>query len=101
MNRAYSSPFSFSRLFKFRKPAAGDIQDLEKSFHDSSFAPLPSAATPSRSPSNTIIASSRVPLFGTIALIHIPYGQDKWPEIVDWYNEQVNKGSTAISKLQL
>jgi hypothetical protein len=101
MNRAYSSPFSFSRLFKFREPAAVDIEDLEKSFHDSSFAPLPSAATPSRLPSNTIVASSRVPLFGTIALIHIPYGRDKWPEIVDWYNEQVNKGSTAISKLQL
>jgi hypothetical protein len=93
--------FSFTRAFKFSKPAVDDREGLEESFRMSSFALLPTVVTPSRAPSNTLVASSQAPFFHAPVRFHVPYGQDKWPEIADWYHKHKIKGSTAIDKLQL
>jgi hypothetical protein len=101
MNRTHRS---LTRIFKRSKSAIDDVDDLpavEKSFRSSSFALLPSAVTPSRAPSNTLIASIRAALFEPLVRFHIPYGQDKWPEVIDWYNNYGSKDSTAIDKIQL
>jgi hypothetical protein len=100
MDRA---PFLLTRIFKSSKPVADidDLAALEKSFRRSAFAFLPSAASPSRTPSNTLIASCRAPIFGAPVYFHIPYGRDKWSEIVDWYINYGSKSSTAIEKIQL
>ena len=94
----------FSRTFKPPRPAADDIDDIpawEKSFRSSSFALLPSAVTPSRVPSNTLIASCRAPFFKAHVRFHIPYGSEKWPDLVDWYNSHGSRGFSAIDKIQL
>ena len=102
MNRAQRS---LTHIFKkTSKPAVDDVDDLaavEESFRSSSFALLPSAVTPSRAPSNTLIASSRAPFFGTPVRFHIPNGCDKWPKVIDWCKKRGDKGSTAIKKMQL
>jgi hypothetical protein len=103
MNRAQGSHFSFTGIFKSSKPPINDIDDLaavEESFRRS-FAFLPSAVTPSRAPSNTLIASSRAQFFEAPVCFHIPYGQDKWSEIVDWCIKRGSKDSIAIDKMQL
>ena len=82
MNRTHRS---LTCIFKISKSAINDVDDLpavEKSFRSSSFALLPSAVTPSRAPSNTFIASIRAALFEPLACFHIPYSQDKWPEVI-------------------
>lgn len=97
-------PFSLTRIFKSPKPAVDDTDQLaavEKSFRNTSFTLLSSAAAPSRAPSNTLIASSRVPLREAPVRFHITYGQDKWPEVFDWYDKQGSKDSTTIEKIQL
>jgi hypothetical protein len=103
--RAHRTSFSLTRIYKFFKPTVEDdtngLPALEKSFRRSSFAPLPSAVTPSRAPSNTLIASSRVPLYEVPVRCCIPYGGDKWPEIIAWHNHHVGIDSTAIDKIQL
>ena len=104
MNRTNRPPFLLTRVLKSSKPAITDIDDLaalEKSFRRSAFALLPSAMTPSRTPSNTLIASCRAPGFEAPVYFRIPYGRDKWPEIDDWYINYGRKGSTAIEKMQL
>jgi hypothetical protein len=78
MNRAHRSPFSLTRMFKSSKPVLEDIDDLnavEKSFRRSSFTLLPSASTPSRAPSNTLIASSQAASLEAPVRFHIPYGR--------------------------
>jgi hypothetical protein len=57
--------------------------------------------TPSRAPSNTLIASNRAQFFEAPVCFHIPYGQDKWSEIVDWCIKRGSKDSIAIDKMQL
>jgi hypothetical protein len=104
MNHTSRPPFALNRVFKSAKLAGTDSDDLaalEKSFRRSAFAFLPSAATPSRTPSNTLIASSRALAFEAPVYFRIPFGKDKWPEIVDWYINYGSKGSTAIDKMQL
>jgi hypothetical protein len=104
MKRARRSTFLSGRMFKSSKPAVDDIDELtavEKSFRNSSFALLPSAVTPSRAPSNTLVASCQAAFFEAPVRFHIPYGRDKWPELFDWYGHCGSKGSTAIGKIQL
>jgi hypothetical protein len=101
MNRTHRS---LTRIFKHSKSAIDNVDDLpavEKSFRSSSFALLPSAVTPSRVPSNTFIASFTAALFETPVRFHIPYGRERWPDVVDWYNNRGSKDSAAIYKIQL
>jgi hypothetical protein len=91
-------------IFKPPKPVVEDIDDLadvERSFRRAGFAFLPSAVTPSRAPSNTLIASFQAAFFKGPPRFHIPYGWDKFPEVVDWYNDYGSEDSTAIDKIQL
>jgi hypothetical protein len=97
MNRAYHS---LTRIFKPSKLVADDIDDLaavEKSFRSSSFALLPST----RACLDIIIASHWAAFLGVPVRYHIPFGWEKWPEVVNWHDKRESNGSTAIDKIQL
>ena len=99
MNRTQRS---LKRLFRpSRQENIDDLVDMETSFRRSSFALLPSAVTPSRAPSNTFIASSQTAFLKAPPRFHIPYGRDKFPEVIYWYNHHASEDSTAIDKIQL
>ena len=92
---------SLRRLFHHFSPSVSDdLADLEECFRNNSFALVPSALTPSRAPSNSIIAAARALFFYRPVRLDFTSGLDKGP-ISDWYNEQRAKGSTAIKKIQL
>ena len=92
----------FSRLLRPSEQAAIDdeLADLEEVIHHSSFAPLPAVLTPSRAPSNKLIASSRTVCFE--APIHLDFASD-WTKgpVIEWYERHRSNGSTLIEKLQL
>jgi hypothetical protein len=77
-----------------------DLADLEESFRNPSFALVPSALTPSRASSNSLIAATRALFFNSPVCLDFPAGWGKGP-VTDWYNEQRAKGSTVIEKIQL
>ena len=92
---------SLRRLFHPSSPSVGDdLADLEECFRNSSFALVPSALTPSRAPSNSIIAATRALFFNRPVRLDFTSGLDKGP-VRDWYKTQRAKGSTAIKKIQL
>jgi hypothetical protein len=73
---------------------------LEESFRSSAFALVPSALSPSRTPSNGLIASSRALFFERPVHLDFASGWKKGT-VTDWYNVHKAKGSTAIDKIQL
>jgi hypothetical protein len=101
MNRGHSYFSSLRRLFHPSSPSVDDdLADLEESCRNSSFALVPSALTPSRSPSNSVIAATRALFFDRPIPLDFPSGWEKGP-VTDWYNKQGAKGSTVINKTQL
>ena len=89
---------SFASLFKSstEPPNDDDLADLEESFHRSTFpSVVPSALSPSRVPSNTIIASSRAPFSERPVLLDFASGWAKGP-VTDWYNK--HKAKCTASK---
>jgi hypothetical protein len=96
---AYSS--SLRRLFHPSSRSVDDeLVDLEESFRNSSFALVPSALTPSRAPSNSVIGATRALFLNRPVPLDFPSGWEKGP-VTDWYNKQRAKGSTTIKKIQL
>ncbi|KIM70989.1 hypothetical protein PILCRDRAFT_17525, partial [Piloderma croceum F 1598] len=77
-----------------------DLADLEECLRNSSFALVPSALTPSRAPSNSVIAAIRAPFFSKPVRLDFTSGLENGP-VSDWYKIQRAKGSTAIEKIQL
>ena len=101
MARGRSHSSSLRRLFyPSSPPVDDDLADLEESFRNSSFVPVPSALTPSRASSNSIIAATRALFFNRPVPLDFPSGWDKGP-VTDWYKTQRAKGSTVIEKIQL
>ena len=92
----------FSRLIKSSEQAAVDdeLAAWKEAIHRSSFALLPAVLTPSRAPSNTLIASTRALFFEGPIYLDFASGWDKGP-IIEWYETHRRKGSTIIEKLQL
>ena len=92
----------FSRLFGSLKPAdiEGELAAWEEAIQHSSFALLPAVLTPSRLPSNTLIASSRALFFEKPMVLDFASGWANGP-VADWYDSHRRKGSTLIEKLQL
>ncbi|KIM76271.1 hypothetical protein PILCRDRAFT_12877 [Piloderma croceum F 1598] len=69
------------RLFKSSKSSVNnDLAVLEES-HDSTFAPVPSALSPSRAPCNTFITGSRALFLKVPVRFDFPYGWEKGPVI--------------------
>ena len=92
---------SFRRFFHPSSPSVNDdLAHLEECFRDSSFALVPSALTPSRAPSNSIIAATRALFFDRPVRLDFTSGLEKGP-VRNWYNKQRAEGSTAIKKIQL
>ena len=92
---------SFRRLLHPSSPSVSDdLADLEECFRNSSFALVPSALTPSRAPSNSIIATTRALFFNRPVRLDFASGLEKGP-VSDWYKTLRAKGSTAIKKIQL
>jgi hypothetical protein len=99
LGHEYSS--SLRQLFRPSSPSVDDdLADLEESFRNSSFALVPSALTPSRAPSNSVIAATRALFFNSPVYLDFPFGWEKGP-VTDWYNKQRANGSTVIEKIQL
>jgi hypothetical protein len=92
----------FSRLLKPSEQAAIDdeLAALEEAIRHSPFALLPAVLTPSRAPSNTLIASTRALFFEGPIHLDFASGWDKGP-VIEWYDRHRRKGSTLIEKLQL
>jgi len=92
----------FSRFIKSSEQAAVDdeLAAWEEAIHHSSFALLPAVLTPSRAPSNTLIASTRALFFEGPVHLDFASGWDKGP-VIEWYETHRRKGSTIIEKLQL
>jgi hypothetical protein len=103
-NGIWSDYGRLSSLQRFFHPASrsvdDDLAELEKSFRNSSFAPVPSALTPSRGLSNSAIAATRELFFNRTVPLDFPSGWEKGP-VTDWYNKQKAKGSTVIKNIQL
>jgi len=76
------------------------LADLEEAIQRSSFALLPAVLTPSRAPSNTLIASTRALFFEGSIHLDFASGWAKGP-VTEWYDRHRRKGSTLIEKLQL
>ena len=94
---------SFHRLFhpsSSSKSVSDDLANLEKSFRNSSFTPVPSTLTPSRASSNLVIATSRALFFNRPVRLDFTSGWENGP-VINWYKKQRAKGSTAIEKIQL
>jgi hypothetical protein len=94
---------SFRRLFHSSPSSpsvSDDLADLEECFRNNSFALLPSALTPSRAPSNSVIAAIRAPFFNKPVRLDFTSGLEKGP-VGAWYKTQNAKFSTAIKKIQL
>ena len=92
----------FSRLLKPSEQVAIDdeLAALEEAIQHSSFALLPAVLTPSRAPSNTLIASTRALFFEGPIHLDFAFGWAKGP-VIEWYDRHRRKGSTLIEKLQL
>src|SRR5882672_10082735 len=89
------------RLLRPSLPSVDDdLADLEESFRNSSFALVPSALTPSRAPSNSVIATKRAIFFNHPVRLDFPSGWGRGP-VTNWYNGQGAKGSTMIESIQL
>ena len=101
MTRGNSYSSSLRRLFHpSSRSVDDDLADLKESFCNSSIALVPSALTPSRAPSNSVIAATRALFFNRPVPLDFPSGWEKGP-VTDWYNNQAAKGSTLIEKIQL
>ena len=92
----------FRRLFHLSRSSSvsDDLADLEECFRNNSFALVPSALTPSRAPSNSVIAATRTLFFNRPVRLDFTSGLENGP-VNDWYKKQRAKGSTAIEKIQL
>jgi len=99
---AKSTKRIFSRLIKSSKQAAIDneLADLEEAIQRSSLVLLPAVLTPSRAPSNTLIASTRALFFEGPIHLDFASGWAKGP-VIEWYERHRSKGSILIEKLQL
>jgi hypothetical protein len=101
MARVHSYFSSPRRLFHpSSRSVDHDVADSEESFRNSSFALVPSALTPSRAPSNSVITAKRALFFNRPVPLDFPSGWEKGP-VIDWYNKQGAKGSTTIEKILL
>jgi len=90
----------FSRRSKLSEASVDDeLRALEEALH--SFALVPALLTPSRLPSNTLVASSHALFFERPVLLDFTSGWANGP-VFKWYDDlRRNKGSTLIKKLQL
>ena len=91
----------FSRFLKSEQTAVdSELAALEEAIRRSSFALLPAILTPSRAPSNALIASSRALFFEGPFLLDFASGWARGP-VIEWYDRRRRKGSTLTQKLQL
>jgi hypothetical protein len=94
---------SFRRLFHpspSSPSVSDDLADLEECLRNNSFALVPSALTPSRAPSNSVIAATRALFFNRPVRLDFTSGLETGP-VSDWYKKLRAKGSTAIKMIQL
>ena len=94
---------SFRRLFHpspSSPSVSDDLADLEECLRNDSFALVPSALTPSRAPSNSVIAATRALFFNRPVRLDFTSGLETGP-VSDWYKKLRAKGSTAIKMIQL
>ncbi|KIM77676.1 hypothetical protein PILCRDRAFT_825113 [Piloderma croceum F 1598] len=88
------------QLFRPSSRSVSDDQAGLEEYLRNSFALVPSALTPSCTPSNSVIAVSRALFCNMPVRLGFTSGLENGP-VRDWYNKQKVKGSTAIKKIQL